>query len=876
MDMFRSESMSYVQVTMPTDAAQLTISALGDFGKLHVMDLSDGENTSKQFMVYKKRAVQCAFWLKKLEYFKKMLGEYGVPEPQNSSWDIQQDSLESADVLHEIEEYLEPLENEIVQSLVVKKANENQIYQSLQASHVLRICQDLEFAGEADDITVFEGKLNQSAAQRRARNSLENPLLIELQATPPQGGSLKSTLISGVIDTAKHGVFQRMVYRVTRGNTYVRFVQIAGDITNPETGETKSKSVFYTVCIGEVLAARVRRICTMLDADVYTVPTDAHEFAQRLQYLNQEMVDKGELGQKTKSHVMDVLRKIAEGDADLSREKKVVKRSLTSWIEAISRERDTCAAFMKCHFYLTMICLEGWCIESALPELRDTLDAAVAGRGLNPAMLEIDPVNPVYVDEDGGLSPPTHFETNTFTGIFQSIVDTYGVPRYKEANPGLFTIVTFPFLFGVMYGDIGHGIALFLMSLYVVLREKHFLEQQARGEMGEMFGMVFQGRYCLLMMGFFAIYCGFIYNDCMSNPVNLFPTHWSYSEHHQTFVTDGGVYPFGIDPSWYHKTNELIFFNGFKMKISIILGVIQMTFGILLSFSNQWYHGDCVSILLDFIPRLLFMSITFGYMCFLIVFKWCVDWYGAVDPHQRGSPPNLIQTMINMCLSPMTVDPDMQLYEGQAAVQFTFLMTALVLVPLMFFGKPTVLWLRSQNSHYEGENYGVESHSMLDDQDEDTYLDDLEGVEGKLEDTAPHKPAHSGGGGHGAHGEFSFGGEMIHQGIHTIEFVLGCVSNTASYLRLWALSLAHSQLAQVFWDMAMMQYGISTRSPIFVVIGFGAWFGATVGVLLGMDVLECFLHALRLHWVEFQNKFFYADGYKFEAFTFKTDKTVSE
>ena len=43
----------------------------------------------------------------------------------------------------------------------------------------------------------------------------------------------------------------------------------------------------------------------------------------------------------------------------------------------------------------------------------------------------------------------------------------------------------------------------------------------------------------------------------------------------------------------------------------------------------------------------------------------------------------------------------------------------------------------------------------------------------------------------------------------------------------------------------------------------------TTGVLLCMDVLECFLHALRLHWVEFQNKFFKADGYRWSPFDFR-------
>lgn len=124
---------------------------------------------------------------------------------------------------------------------------------------------------------------------------------------------------------------------------------------------------------------------------------------------------------------------------------------------------------------------------------------------------------------------------------------------YKEVNPAVFACVSFPFLFGVMFGDIGHGSLLLLTGIVLCLINDRYL----RGTSLEAAGQI---RYLLVLMGIFATYMGFIYNEFFAIPLEIFGSCYKDT----TEIVEGRfpypfyrrweydcVYTIGMDPRWF-------------------------------------------------------------------------------------------------------------------------------------------------------------------------------------------------------------------------------------------------------------------------------------------------------------------------------------
>ena len=741
-------------------------------------------------------------------------------------------------------------------------------------------------------VELFQGKIIDELDKKeesgnnyiRMEDEEEGPLMHNIIKNNKSFGFDPIRYLCGICNNEDIMKLRRVIFRASRGRAVPSFYYANLNENSYILDEKKyfeNKQIFLIIIQGEMAFNKIKKNLEIFNIESYKI-NNSNNILKKLDEINLEIDQQKEVVINAEKALLDLIKLKTIPIKAIGQNYKCLYSLYRTFCK---REKYIYMNLNKCkelnNFYIGDV----WIPEIEENNLKNQIQDLVNEND--------DILLPVFKDSDNSKSKVrTYFQIDDFVYPFQTIVDTYGIPRYKEVNPGLFTIITFPFLFGIMFGDIGHGLLLFIASAYIEINYKKILNSNSflKG--------IIKYRYILLLMGFYSFFCGIIYNDFMSIPLSIFSSCYinDKNKREATKIKDC-TFPVGIDPKWYAATNDLTFMNSFKMKCSVIIGVIQMTLGIILRGFNNLYFGDYIGFVFEFIPQLIFMTLLFGYMIFLIFVKWSTDY-----SKNTANAPSIITILMNLALKNGSVDgkPVWTTVKREEKMNQLFFIISLICVPIILLPKPLIkIYLNNLNNKNRelndrknirkkkdidkdkdkeismemGEisnNIGNNFNKIMDETEPLLENDDLQKAEIKfdeevrktseknlLENIEKEK------------GETATD-IFVHQIIETIEFVLGCVSNTASYLRLWALSLAHSQLSKVFFEKSLFGLALSENffSFILVIIGYFIFAHITIFVLMGMDLLEAFLHTLRLHWVEFQNKFYYADGIQFIPYSF--------
>ena len=658
---------------------------------------------------------------------------------------------------------------------------------------------------------------------------------------------LEISYIAGLCNIEDQLKISKSIFRKGKDRAVPNFFDVKIRENNPKIQEYFKNKVIFLICIhGDYLINKVKEVLTLYNCSIYSFTHNINLF-EKINELNKDISEKRKLISEGRMLIKNLLASKEKINNfrqwnnidNLSDDKQNLNLSEYHLYHAyIKMQKLIYQNLNKCLEFGEFSVGEVWIPEIYFPKLQEEINSL-----LNENERIILPKFSDFESENNRKFP-TYFIINEFNSSFQEIVFTYGVPRYKEANPGLFTIITFPFLFGVMFGDIGHGSLLLLLSIYICFKKDYLYYSNS------ILKDLIKFRYFLLIMGIFSLFCGIIYNDFMGIPLSFFNSCFEKDildiNNKKTIQKPGCVYPLGVDPKWAVAQNELTFINSFKMKISVIIGVLQMFLGLILRGLNNIYFKDQISFYFEFIPYMIFFVFLFGYMILLIYIKWLTNY--SLNTSQA---PSIITILMNLALKLGSVDgkPVWGTLELEQFINKILFLVSILCIPVMLMVKPWIkIYNQRQKEKMEEEN--PENNNIMElinNNYKELFLDYIKEQQNNNESSMDI---------------------IVHQIIETIEFVLGCVSNTASYLRLWALSLAHSQLSKVFFEKSILGVASGTNF-VFVIFGYFIFANITVGVLMGMDLLEAFLHTLRLHWVEFQNKFYYADGILFEPFSFQ-------
>ena len=237
------------------------------------------------------------------------------------------------------------------------------------------------------------------------------------------------------------------------------------------------------------------------------------------------------------------IKGLAKAAKDMLREQRAEYELLYSQLYTMQRVYDVCKGRGEVS---GMYVLSGWIPADTLAEIRKTVE-------------EEAPMTTVMVEETkditySGIRVPTLLQNNPFFRAFQDIVSMYSLPSYGEIDPSPIVAISFILFFGFMFGDIGHGLMIFLASSVLV----------KKGMMKRSFGQVM--KYAAAS----SIIFGGLYGSIFGLE-NVIPALW-------------------LSPM--HDTNKLLI-------VAICMGVFMISLGLVLNMITQYRAKDFGRLLFD-------------------------------------------------------------------------------------------------------------------------------------------------------------------------------------------------------------------------------------------------------------------------------------
>jgi len=216
-------------------------------------------------------------------------------------------------------------------------------------------------------------------------------------------------------------------------------------------------------------------------------------------------------------------------------------------LDGLARRAETAALLLQAQTFFAasgrFVVISGWVPKESAERLRDRVRQATKGH----AIVEIEPAEHVHGYAEGTLRVPILHHNPLLLRPFQKLVSIYGTPSYSEVEPTAFFAVAFLAMFGLMFGDVGHGAVLFSAGWFLYRYIPRFLD------------------YGILLMeaGTASAVFGVLYGSVFGVR-GLIPTLW-------------------IEP-----LDDLPRF----MMIAVGFGAVVVTLGLILNILNTWRSGD--------------------------------------------------------------------------------------------------------------------------------------------------------------------------------------------------------------------------------------------------------------------------------------------